>query len=240
MKMRPLFLFLTCSLLPIATAQAALPDATTSTSPALIYLVGYGAASGPDVTDGLFTVIVRTSGGAAIDGSRVTVSICEAGDLEIGQVQDPTYTVNCAAGTVSALTDPQGQVNFTILGASTGQFVGSSLRGTVKIFADDPVTHQNVLISDPSSLTGLVCATPDEDGRNGVTALDIDYQSHDLGAQWQRSDMNGDGVVDSTDLSILTNLLFAGRIFRSAQPFCTSCVTPTRSGTWGALKVLYR
>ncbi|HTK30854.1 MAG TPA: hypothetical protein VL332_02745 [Candidatus Saccharimonadaceae bacterium] len=234
------FLFLACSLLPIAAAHAALPDAAASTSPGFIRLVG-GTPSGPDVTDGLFTVIVRTSGGATIDGSRVTVSICEAGDLRISQnQQNAAYTVNCAGGTVSALTDNQGQVDFTILGASTGQFVGSSVRGTVKIFADDPVTHQNVLISDPSSVTGLICSTPDEDGNGGLTASDLSTASHDFGLPWQRSDFNGDGVVDSADEDVLAGILFAGRMTVSFPPFCTSCATPTRTGTWGALKLLYR
>jgi hypothetical protein len=114
------------------------------------------------------------------------------------------------------------------------------LRGTVKIYADDPVTHQNVLISDPSPVTGLVCATPDENGVSGLTALDIDYASHDLGTQWQRSDFNGDGIVDTTDLNAQTSMLFGGSLNVSASPFCASCATPTRTGTWGTLKLLYR
>jgi hypothetical protein len=245
MILRPgtLFLLMACNLLPVAAAHAVLPNATNSTSPAFIRIVG-GTPSGPDVTDGLFTVIVHDAtggGGVAIAGSRVTVSFCGAADLRICQdQQNLAYTVNCAAGTVSALTDLQGKVDFTIRGASTGQAIGSSLRGTVKIFADDPVSHQDVQLSDASSATGLVCSAPDEDGAGGLGATDFSLFANDLGSSWQRSDFNGDGVVDGTDQSILTNILFSGRMTVSCPAYCLACATSTRAGTWGSLKVLYR
>lgn len=245
MTLRPgtLFLLMACNLLPVAAAHAVLPNVANSVSPGFFRLVG-GTTSGPDVTDGLFTVIVHDGsggGGAAIVGSRVTVSFCGAADLRICQdQQNLAYTVNCAAGTVSALTDLQGKVDFTIRGGATGQALGSSLRGSVKIFADDPVSHQDVLLSDPSSASGLVCSAPDEDGMSGLGASDFSLFANDLGSSWQRSDFNGDGVVDATDQGLLTNMFASGRMPLSCPTYCLGCATPTRAATWGSLKLLYR
>lgn len=233
---------LTSIMLPAALAHAALPSAANSTCPGFIRIVG-GTPSGPDVTDGLFTVVVRDAvgTGSPIGGSRVTVSFCLAEDLRICQdQQNPAYTVDCEGGTVSALSDLQGVAQFTIIGGSYDLLLqGASSRGSVKIYADDPVTHQNVLISDESATTGLVCSAPDLSGTGGLGASDFSLFANDLGSSWQRSDFNGDGVVDVDDESILLGIFGSGRMMISCPSYCLSCATPTRSTTWGSLKLHY-
>lgn len=228
------------SLLVVSTAYAAPPSVGFSTCPGSIRIV-QSTASGPDVTDGLFTVVVKDASNVPINGSRVTVSFCGAADLRICQdQQNAVYTVDCAAGTVSALTDTQGQVDFTILGGSINVQNGTSVRGTVKISADDPVNHQSVLLSDTSPTTGLVCAAPDEDGTGGLAAHDFSLFASDLGTQWQRSDFDGDGDVDTADQSILQNIFLSARMTVSCPAYCASCATPTRVETWGSVKLIYR
>ena len=171
-------------------------------------LVGRGPA-GPDSVFGHVTCTIRDLVNHPVPGSVVTLDFSECTDLAIASDQaDPRLFTNCSARSVSAVTDVNGQAQFTVIGAGTTGPVHPPR--SVHIYADG--------IFEGS----IPVAVLDRDGKDGLTALDLslwwaDYLS---GTDPERSDLDGSRFVDGLDLSVWAAAYFSGRNVYSAAAYC--------------------
>ena len=208
-------LFAASGLLLASAAMAGVPCPTCSSFPAGMALVGVSATNAPDSVSGKFTVIVRDLANTPINASSVVVDVSGAADLGIcdqaGQL-NANYTVNCTAKTVRAFTDATGTVNFTILGRSRSG-IGTSLPGTVRLFADGV------------QLTGasFICAAYNLDGAGGVAINDLSQWLADFGGAptTQRGNYDLAGGTGINDLSVWLGVFGSGRS-SAATTYCNA------------------
>lgn len=208
-------LFTACGILAAAAAMAGVPSPANSTVPGAIVLVG-GSTGVADTVTGVFAVTVRDLANNPINGSAVAVDFSGAADLRVCSDQlNLESTVNCAAKTVRRFTDAAGQTRFTIVGGSNGA-APSSLRGTVKVFAD------GILLTNTTPAAGFIAATADLDGGSGVGANDISRLLGDLGTgqPFQRSDLDGSGGLGANDISVELGILGRAGSAQSCASFC--------------------
>lgn len=208
-------LFTACGVLMAAAAMAGVPSPANSTVPGSILIVG-NSAGVADTVSGVFAVTVRDLANNPINGSAVAVDFVGAGDLRVCSDQlNLESTVNCAAKTVRRFTDAAGQVRFTILGGSNGA-AATSLRGTVKVFAD------GVLLTNTTTSSGFICGSPDLDGASGLGANDISRLLTDIGTgqPFQRADLDGSGGLGANDISVLLTLIGRAGSTSSCASYC--------------------
>ena len=150
-------------LLAASAAMAGVPSAGNSTlGDPIIVLRGYnGSASASAVEQAQpKTIVVRDAANNPVPNSVVVLnfSACHAaGDIRVGSVQPAGVFVNCAAKTVSGVTDAAGSVSFRIVGASNtsnATTVGAG-EGCCTITADGV------------NLGSISVATPDLNGARG-------------------------------------------------------------------------
>jgi hypothetical protein len=196
---------LTCltSISLVHSALAGIPAAcpACSTVPSTLTLGGQTGGIGDPNVD--FAVVVRDFSNQPIVGSVVMLDFSNCAGVKIcGAQPDPGIAViQCSPPQLGKLTDVQGRVSFRIVGNSSGIPPGPcAQRGCVKVFAD------GVLIGDPS------IATPDLDGMNGVSPVDLSIWLglFFTGGSCAAADFNGSGAVDPADLSTWLHYYFAG------------------------------
>lgn len=160
-----------------------------------------------------FTVIVRDLANNPINGASVVLdfSNCPAAFICPAVPGDP-YNVNPASRTIRMFTGADGRVTFPAR-------VGGTCND-VKIFAN------GVLIA------GRTLASPDQDG-SGIVDPGIDGAlfAAKLGGFDATADYNCNFGVDAGDQVIQT---------AHRNHVCTGIVVPTRTSTWGAVKLHYR
>lgn len=184
------------------------PSYFFSTVPSVIRLVG-ASASGPDATAGRFTVVVRDLASNGLNNAEVRIDLSHSPEFVLCSDQmDPDALTNCAAKTVKKWTNAQGEVTFTLLGASHG--APQSLANTLWVYAN------GVRIRTPS------VAAFDLDGSGGVGASDLAIWLTDFasGIPWSRSDYDGDGNVGAADLSEWLTVFGAGGSASSCGAAC--------------------
>ena len=113
---------------------------------------------------------------------------------------------------------------------------------TVRVFADAagvanfPVKSGGVCASATLSVNGVIFITlplvsPDLNGDGFVDGTDRGLMLGLIGSNEPTADLNCDGAVTSADLDIL---------MQHYGHACAGGATPTRRGTWGAVKTIYR
>lgn len=198
----------TLGLLWAAPALADVPSPMNHTIPGHVVLVGRGAA-GPDSVNGHVYCVIRDLASNPIPGAVVTFDFSAFSDLRIASDQhDPRVTVNCAQRSVSGVTDANGRVNFTILGACTGG--PPSPRQSLRIYAD------GVILGSPT------VAVLERDGFPGLTLTDLSIWAADWfsGLELERADLDGTGGVNALDLSVWGRAWFGGNNAMDVGSLC--------------------
>jgi hypothetical protein len=209
--MRPIksfTLFLALAALQAQTAFAGPPSPGNSTIPSRVLIVGLGSA-GPDSALGQATVAYRDLANAPIPGAVVTLDFSACNDLVIASDQlDPRLSTNCAAKTVSGVTDVNGVARFTIMGSGTAAPAHPPL--ALHIFANEDF------------LGGVAVGVLDRDGSAGLTLADLAYWASDYfgSTNPERANMDGLSGVDLNDLSFWGRAYFNGHNTLPAGPYC--------------------
>jgi len=195
---------LAAGLLVIGTAvHAGVPDPRFSViEPHLV-----GNSTGTLMLNGLpgdqpgFEVTLRDVNNAPIPNVAVTLDFSNAPTLHLYSSQNGGTTVNCAARTLSRMTDAQGKVAF---GARFGGY-----SNTAAVEVDSAGT--NLLTTVPARSTDL-------DGAGGRTdANDLNlFRSALFGAFRPECDFTVDGAVNAADLVLFKNEIFSGEV----QTYC--------------------
>jgi hypothetical protein len=186
-------IFCAVGLLAASAAMAGVPSAGTSTQPAFVVL---SAQSGgiPD-TRGQITYTIRDASSNPVPGSVVIFNFAGCvHDVRIASEAQAGITVNCAAHTVTGVTNGSGQLTIAMVGMSNGG----------PPFAPNITGACLTVTADGVALSSLRVATADENGTGlGVDANDIsvcfgDKQNFNTAA---RSDLDNNGIVDANDIS---------------------------------------
>jgi hypothetical protein len=206
-------------LLVAGVAMAGVPSAANSTLPLGIQFVGH--TGGVADVKGQAVVVVRDAGNNPVINSTVELlfGACASAvpsDLNLDDVQTfAGNAVNCAGNVIVAVTNGSGQATFRIIGgasATPGNSPGittacctvradGQVLGNLRVAAYDLNTSGGVNGADQSLLLATLFAGP------------AGYRC--------RADFNGNGIVDSADLSKLLSVQFgAGSLTSAAVPFC--------------------
>jgi len=202
-------LFTAVGLMAAVAAYAGVPSAATSTLGTGIMLGGRVASN----VDALVqkTMTVRDAANNPVPNSVVVInfSTCTASDIRLCSVQSfAGMFVNCAAKTVSAVTNASGVATFRIIGGANNPGLNPAGVGV----GCASVTADGV------SLGSLTVGAPDENNTGGVTVLDTAAFFDDrFGAYRGRSDMDGTGPP----LGVLDTAIFFG--VRLGGGWTTSC-----------------
>jgi hypothetical protein len=192
------FAFAALTLAAASPALANTPSPMNHTIPTHVVLVGHGPA-GPDSATGHVYCIIRDLAANPIPNAHVRFDFSGCPDLTIATDQrDPRVTVNCAVRGVTAVSDENGRVDFTILGACTG---GSpSPPQCLRIYAD------GVLLGSPP------VAVLERDGFPGLALTDLSLWAADWfsGMELERADLDGSGSISVADLSVWAKAWFGG------------------------------
>jgi hypothetical protein len=206
-------------LLVAGVAMAGVPSAANSTLPLGIQFVGN--TGGVADVKGQAIVVVRDAGNNPVVNSTVELlfgacASAPSSDLNLDDVQTfAGNSVNCAGSVIVAVTNGSGQATFRIIGGASalpGNNPGittacctvradGQVLGALRVGAYDLNTSGGVNGADQSLLLATLFAGP------------AGYRC--------RADYNGNGIVDSADLSKLLSVQFgAGSLTSAAVPFC--------------------
>ena len=180
------------------SAAAGVPDPAASTWPRSARVVGTDANGVPDPL-GTMHFQVYSHGNPA-PNVQMILDLTDATGIRLCNNGALNYTIECFGDQgpyVRAFTGPNGILDLTILGRAH-RADGGSNAPSVKIYAD------GVLFGT------IPLAAFDQDG-GGLGAADnvlwqADYFS---GQYWERSDLDGDGVLGPSDLSAWLTAFFA-------------------------------
>jgi len=212
------FLLLAMGTLAASTAHA-LPDPTKSVLGINLpvqkrpFLTVEGTSGGvPDQCNdgrcGDYTVEVRDGNNQLVQNSVVVIDFSDCCDIQISctQAAGATYL---APKSVQATTNSSGQVTFRVLGAS------STAPGHLLGFPCARVTADNVLLGK------LKVSGYEINGDGNLNALDLNALQASINSppDYQREDVNADGVVDSNDVNYLLQIIQDGQSV-SSGPFC--------------------
>ena len=181
--------------------SAARVDPTNCEVPNLITLVSLGAGGVADPL-GIFTVVVRDFNNVPRQNQHVVLDFSQCSDIRMSADQDdPGVTVNCSGGSLSKLTDVNGEATFRVIGGAAN--FGASPGSTGPCLT---------VLAEGVFLNTVRVAALDQDGVGGVSGGDMslflaDYFS---GQPFSRSDYDGDGVLTGNDLSWWLAAFFAG------------------------------
>lgn len=195
-----------CGLFAASIAAANVPDPAHSSVPGFILVVGKINSGANNDPVGLATITVRDFTNNPIAGALVTLDFSGCCDINLC---DAGTGHNCAARTVSGLTNGSGQYQFTVLGAAKdpGTAVPPSIYGGCG--AGGVVVKANAGTGDVT-LGTVTAATLDQNGAaaggsNGTTVSDVSnifnvFGAFQLGAPYKgRADVNLDGTVSVAD-----------------------------------------
>jgi hypothetical protein len=201
-----LFIVLVCLALPARSETGPV----NSTTPPCIRLVG-STGGVPAAAAGSFQVIFRDLANNPIVGGNIVIDFSGAPDLVICADQlDPGVVVNCAAKTVSRLSDANGGAAFTILGGSNGAGHAVTLLNGGKIFGN------GTLLGFPT------VSAFDLDGSGGVGANDLAAWLGDFftAQSFGRSDYDCSGTVGANDFSQWLGVYGSGMMANSCGASC--------------------
>jgi hypothetical protein len=175
-----------------SVASAGVPDPRFSTLDAVV--VGNVSGSAIGGTPAGFDVTVRDVNNAPLSGRTVTLNFAASG-MKVFSTQNAGTTVNCAAKSISRVTNGSGAVNFA---ARVAKFNNSN---TVEVSADGVV------------LGNVKGRSTDIDGIDGRTGLnDLAFLSTNLltNPSAQQTDFDLNGVTGLSDLGIFATELLTG------------------------------
>ena len=184
------------------------PGPTNSSVPACIGIMGH---NGSGVLDPLsqFTVIHRDLANNPIAGAMIVIDFSAVGELRLcADDHDPNVIVDCAARTVSRLTDANGVATFRIAGWSlAAPATPGSPYNDGKIFAN------GILLGSPT------IQIYDLD-RNGLGASDLSFWLSDFfsGNNAARGDYDCTGSLGAGDLSRWLTVYFASGSSANCSP----------------------
>jgi hypothetical protein len=163
-----------------SVASAGVPDPRFSTLDAVAVGTNSGVLTSQVAATPGFDVVVRDVNNATLSGRTVTLNYAASG-MKVYSTQDAGTTVNCAAKSISRITNGSGAVVF---GPRTAKFTNSN---TVEVSADGVVLGNvkgrstdidgnlgQTALGDFSAFSaayGLVNPETDYDVSGGVTAL---------------------------------------------------------------------
>lgn len=213
-----------CGLFVASAALASVPDPARSSVPAYILLVGrVNGGTNPDPV-GLGTITVRDFANNPIAGATVTIDFSGCCDINLCSGQAGH---NCAARTVTGLTNGSGQFQFTVFGAAKdpgtrippAEYGGCGLNG-VQVRANSG-TGDVVL----GTATGVCLDQNGAAGQsNGTTAADASNVGNvvgavALGAPYRgRADINQNGGITAGDVA--AELGHVGRLVLASGVGC--------------------
>jgi len=183
-------------LLAASAAMAGVPSTGTSTQPLGISLVAHTGGIADGVAIGGSTYTIRDAASNPVANSVVVMNFSTCTDVRLCSITQPAgLFVNCAAKTVSAVTDASGVVTFRV--------VGGGLTSGVAIIA--PCVS---VTADGVALNTIRSSTCDMNGSGGVTSADITLAKNDNNTNpaRTRSDFNKSGSVTSADITLLKNV----------------------------------
>ncbi len=201
-----------CLCLFASPVGASPPSPALSTKPSFVSVVGENAGAADTV--GACVVIVRSVSDNPYPGQQVVLDFSACTDLRLCPVAPPGVVVDCAARTITAVTDLQGTVRFAVLGAgtNTGASPGPGA-GCLNILAGGvSLIHATVRIYDEDGAVGMP----------GVDVTDVTAFLKDLGSgtYFGRSDFSGNGSLDLVDFSLLLAKLGAGTSAQGCGGYC--------------------
>jgi hypothetical protein len=189
-------------------AFAQVPDPAHSSVPAYIRIGGAQTLGGAPDPDLAFTITCRDFINNPIVGVTVYVDFTNCSDVRLCTAVVGGLTMECASRVVSGVTNGDGQVRMSILGAGVNPgttvppaIASGSGSGCIRVFMG-----VEQLATVTPSLLDQNGALP---GGDGVNALDLSILKNDVGASGLgapyrgRSDYTRDGVVTSADLAAL-------------------------------------
>lgn len=207
--MRPMLLFasvLATLCMGVAARADQVPDPTKSTVPSYVKVVGTNAGV-PDPA-GTFTVTLRDYANNPIAGHTVTVDFSNCTDLVLCGAQANGAQLDCAAKTVSLISNAAGLAGFIVVGGgvNAGTTVPPAIapgaeRGCARVF--DNATQLGTVTAVILDANGALPAG------NGVTPLELSIAKNDIGAAGLgapyrgRSDYACDGSLSAVDLAFL-------------------------------------
>lgn len=148
---------------PAALAGPGVPSPANSTVPCAISVVPAPATS----PTGEFTVVLRDLANNPVPNGPVTIDFSGCGaEIRLAAQQLPGTVVNCAARTVTRITDAQGRATFRVMGGSSGApwIIGNAC-AAVRGPGNDGTTI--VLLQT------VQASVYELDGANGLTAADL-------------------------------------------------------------------
>jgi hypothetical protein len=143
----------------------------------------------------------------------ITFTNCTNQDIRLCNIQPnhPGALFNCAAKTVTAVTNAAGVATFLVAGGANnpGGNPAGALAGCASVQADGV------------PMGNLTVGAPDENNIGGVNVVDLSSFAGDrFGAYRGRSDFNGDGAVNVLDLAIFAGFRFGGGSVASCGAAC--------------------
>jgi len=208
------------ALLLASMAVAGVPSSNNSTLPTGITLSGASTVGGsPDGVESSSsfaakTFTIRDGNNVAVPNVAVVIdfSACTKFKICSVQTQSPTVTVNCAAATVSAVTNSLGQVTISVVGRYDTDPGVSPLPASPCPVSQAPCA---TVTSLGQPLGSLHLASYD-DGASGVNPGDVsrvlaDRVCYNGGAScavpapalFRRSDLDYNCTVDPADISLM-------------------------------------
>jgi hypothetical protein len=201
-----------CGLFCAASALANVPDPSKSTAPNYILIVGRTNSGATTDPAGLGSVTVRDAFNNPIAGATVTIDVSGCCDINLC----PTGVGhNCAARTVSGLTNASGVYSFTVLGAAKdpgnlvppAEYGGCGANG-LHIYANAGTGNVELVGSLGFPPTGVTLDLNGAGGgSNGTSGADVANEINlfgavSLGAPYKgRGDIDQNGAISGADVS---------------------------------------
>jgi len=198
-------------LLVASAAMAGVPSTGTSAQPAGVTLVGHNAGIADGTSFGAMTYTIRDAANNPVPNSVVVMNFAACTGTRICSTTQPAgMFVNCAARSVSGVTNASGVVTFRI--------VGGGIQATPDVAACVSVTADGV------ALNTLRASMFDISGAGGLALGDITVAKNDLNLfpARTRADVSKNGILQLGDITIMKNTLNAG----GSSTSCTSATCP--------------
>lgn len=201
-----------CGLLAASAVMAGVPNATNSTVPKGILLVGTAGGIADVKGDCQITVRDGVGAGSPIANSTVTIDFSAAAngaDIRLCSTQPfAGVGVSCGNKTVVALTNGSGVADFRVVGHALNPG-GGVLHSPAPGFTVGAATVK----ADGVFLANMIVSAADQNGLQGCNTVDLalflnDDFSYDGTAPTERgrSDYNWDGKVNVVDLGTILNI----------------------------------
>ena len=175
-----------------SVASAGVPDPRFSTIDAVVVGNASGTAMGGAPAG--FDVTVRDVTNAPLSGVTVSLNFSTAG-MKVMQTQNAGTTVNCAAKSISRVTNGAGQVNFA---SRVGKFNNAN---TVEVSANGVVL---------GNVKGRSTDMDGSDGKTGLGDFSLFSTNFLVNPAAQESDFDLNGNTGLADFSLLSGEFLTG------------------------------